>query len=450
MGIIRAAIDAVKGGLGDQWLESIESAPMGPTTVFCPGVVKSTNNGRGSNLYGSSNIISNGSRVHIYDNQMMILVDGGKIVDYCAEPGYFTVNNSSAPSLLNGQFGDTLKESFERVKFGGVSYQAQRVFFINLAEIRGIPFGTSNPIQYFDNFYNAELFLKVHGTYSFKIVDPFKFYSEVISKDIVLNNQSLDFKNIKSQFSNEFNQALCSAISQYSVDGYRVSHVTAMSDKFGEYMSDALDEDWRNLRGFEIVRAAIDAPIAYDDESQKLINMRNKGAMMSDAAVQQGYVAANISEGLKDAGSNANGSMAGFMGMGMGMNMGGNVMGGYMQNPHYNNQQPMQQNGYAQQQPMQQNGYAQQQPMQQNGYAPQQPDPQQQPAQQTAPVVDTASDTKSADSWVCECGTENTGKFCHECGSKRPEMPKKRFCQNCGYELKPSTKFCPECGTKAE
>ena len=163
--------------------------------------------------------------------------------------------------------------------------------------------------------------------------------------------------------------------------------------------------------------------VSYDEESQALINMRNKGAMLSDAAVQQGYVAGNISEGLKDAGSNANGAMAGFMGMGIGMNAGGNILGGYQQNPQYRQTPDPQQ--YNQQNAPQQ--YAQQ------------PAPQQNAPQAAAP----------AGGWTCACGAVNTGKFCSECGSKKPEAPKKRFCTNCGAELNENAKFCPECGTKA-
>lgn len=421
MGIIKAVMNAVGGGLADSWQEVIEPSAMGDNTCICPGQLKSKNAGRGQNVKGSENIVSNGSIIHVYDNQMMILVDGGKIVDYTAEPGYFQVNNSSMPSLFNGQFGDSIKETFNRVKFGGVPSQSQRVFYINLQEMKGIPFGTANPVQYFDNFYNAELFIRAHGTYSVKVIEPFKFYQEVIPREIITENRSLDFKDIKQQYAEEFMEALASAINQYSADGNRVSFISSKSRELGQYMSNTLDDEWGQLRGMQIVRAAVN--VSYDEESQALINMRNKGAMMSDAAVQQGYVAANISEGLKDAGSNSNGSMAGFMGVGMGMNMGGNILGGYQQNPQYNNQQPMQQ---APQQPMNN-----------------QP---QQPAQQQAPAPAAAT----ADSWTCACGAVNTGRFCSECGSKKPEAPKKRFCTNCGYELQENTKFCPECGTKAE
>lgn len=409
MGIIKAAINAVGGGLADSWLEVIEPSPMGDNTIICPGQLVSQN-GKSQNKKGSSNIVSNGSVIHVYDNQMMLLIDGGKIVDFTAEPGYFQVSNSSMPSLFCGQFSDSIKETFNRIRYGGVPSQAQRVFYINLQEIKGIPFGTPTPINYFDSFYNSELELRAHGTYSIKIVEPFKFYQEVIPREAITNNRAVEFSEVKAQYGEEFVSALGAAINQYSADGERISFIKSKQRLLGKYMAQTLDEEWTQNRGMEVF--FVGADVSYTDDSNELIKMRNKGAMLSDAAVQQGYVAANISEGLKDAGSNANGAMAGFMGMGIGMNAGGNILGGYQQNPHYNNQQPNQ--------------------------GAQAPAPQQ-PAPAAAP---------SADSWTCACGSTNTGKFCPECGQPKPEAPKKRFCTNCGYELNPGAKFCPECGTK--
>lgn len=421
MGIIKAAINAVGGALADSWLEAIQAPDMGDNIVCCPGRVITS--GRSSNTKGNENIVSNGSKIHVYDNQFMILVDNGKIVDYTAEPGAYTVSNSSSPSLFNGQFGDSLKEAFERVKFAGIPSNQQRVFFINLQEIKNLKFGTPNPIQYFDNFYNAELFIRAHGTYSIKVTDPFKFYQEVIPRSAITQNQSVDFTTLNQQYNDEFLSALGAAINQYSADGNRVSYITSKGPLIAKYMADALDKEWNDIRGFQVQSVGLNPP-SYDKQSQELINMRNKGAMLSDAAIQQGYVAGNISEGLKDAGSNANGAMAGFMGMGMGMNAGGNILGGYMQNPQYNNQQPQQ----YQQQPQQPQQY------QQQAQQPQQP---QQPA------------ANAGGGWTCECGAVNQGKFCAECGKPKPAAPKKRFCTNCGAELSESTKFCPECGTKA-
>lgn len=407
MGIIKAAINAIGGGLADSWQEVIEPSPMGDNTLICPGQLKSTNAGRGQNKKGSDNIVSNGSIIHVYDNQMMILIDGGKIVDFTAEPGYFQVSNSSMPSLFCGQFGDTIKETFSRIKFGGVPSQSQRVFYINLQEIKGIPYGTSTPVNYFDNFYNAELMLRAHGTYSIKVVEPFKFYQEVIPREAITENRAVEYNEVRAQYNDEFVGALGSAINQYSADGERISYIKSKQRLLGQYMAKTLDDEWTQGRGMEVFSVGMD--VSYDEQSQELINMRNKGAMLSDAAVQQGYVAANISEGLKDAGSNANGSMAGFMGMGVGMNAGAGILSGYQQNPQYHNQQP----------------------------------------QQAAPQQATPQQTAQAGSWTCSCGNVNTGNFCSECGSKKPETPKKRFCTNCGAELSENAKFCPECGTKA-
>ncbi|MGN0502711.1 MAG: SPFH domain-containing protein [Ruminococcus sp.] len=422
MGIIRAAINSIKGGLADSWQEVIQPGQMSGTIAMVPGV--KVTHGKSQNTKGTPNTVSNGSVIQVYDNQCMLLIDGGKVADFTAEPGYYQVSNSSMPSLFCGQFGDSLKETFSRIKYGGIPSQSQYVIYINLAEIPGITFGTRNIVNYFDSFYNAELFLRAHGTYSIKITDPLKFYQEVVDKGLVTACEPFDYKTKALQYSGEFETALSSAINNYSADGLRISFIKGKSREFGQYMAQTLDEEWEQQRGFQVQSVFIN--ISYNDESTDLINMRNKGAMLSDAAVQQGYVAANVAEGMKAAGSNSNGAMAGFMGMGVGMNAGSGILGGYQQNPHYNNQQP-------QQMPQQMNN---------NGAQPQQPQSQQPQPAQTAQA-------QPAGGWTCACGAVNSGKFCSECGSKKPEAPKKRFCTNCGTELNENAKFCPECGTKA-
>ena len=416
MGIIKAAINAVTGGLADTWLEVLEPSPMGNSTVIAPGQLVSQN-GKSQNKKGSSNIVSNGSVIHVYDHQMMILVDGGKIVDYTAEPGYFKVDNSSMPSLFNGQFGDAIKESFSRIKYGGVSSQSQHVFYINLKEIKNIKFGTPNPVQYYDSFYEAELFMRLHGTYSIRITDPFKFYQEVIPTEVITENKSLNFEGeFIKQYNDEFVSELGTAFNNYSADGNRISFITSKSKEMGKYMAQALDDDWKELRGFEVVSVGMGLP-SYSDKSHEIIDKRAEmGASVSflrDGANQQAYMAKNVAEGINAAGHNTGGAMNAFLGMGMAQNMGGNVMGGYMQNPQYVNQNA----------PMQQ-----QAPQQQAQAAPAQAAPE--------------------GGWTCSCGTVNTGKFCTECGGKKPDAPKKRFCGNCGAQLNEGQKFCPECGTK--
>ena len=314
MGIIKAIASAVGGGLADQWLEVIEPDEMSDKTVFTRGVTVRRNDSRNANRRGTQDTVSNGSVIHVYPNQFMMLVDGGKVVDYTAEEGYYTVNNSSMPSMFNGEFGDSLKESFNRIKFAGVTPGVQKVFYINLQEIKGIKFGTRNPVNYFDSFYNAELFLRAHGTYSIKIKNPLTFYSEAIPK----NDDRVEIEEITEQYLAAFLEAFQSAINQMSADGVRISFVASKGRELSKYMADILDADWGEMRGIEIQSVGISS-ISYDEESTKLINMRNQGAMLGDATVREGYVQGSVARGIEAAGSNANGSMAGFMGVGMGM-----------------------------------------------------------------------------------------------------------------------------------
>ena len=422
MGIIKAAAKAVGGALADQWLEVIEPGDISDKTVFAEGV----RTRRGANVKGTDRTVSNGSVIHVYPNQFMMLVDGGKVVDYTAEEGYYTVNNSALPSLFNGQFGDSLKESFNRIRYGGMTPTLQRVFYINLQEIKGLKFGTRNPINYFDNFYNAELFLRAHGTYSIKITDPLLFYAEVIPK----NASRVEIDSINEQYLSEFLEALQSSINQMSADGIRISYVASKGRELGKYMADVLDEDWRKMRGMEIQSVGV-ASISYNEESQKLINLRNQGAMLSDPSIREGYVQGAIAEGLRSAGSNSNGAMAGFMGMGMGMQAGGGFMGA----ASAANMQQMQMNqGTIPGQASNTGGNGEYPgqgavPGQNGSYGGQAAT-----AGQTPGVQQTAG-------WTCSCGAVNSGKFCGECGNPRPSAN-----WVCGCGTVNTGKFCSECG----
>ncbi len=418
MGLIKAAGTAVTGALADQWQEIIEASDMGETTVFTSG--EKVN--KGSNTKGRSDVISNGSVIRVYPNQFMMLVDGGKVIDYTAEEGYYTVEDSAMPSLFNGDFGETLKESFLRIKYGGETPRSQKVYFINLQEIKGLKFGTKNPVNYFDSFYNAELFLRTHGTYSIKITDPLRFYEEVVPRNV----DQLDITSVNAQFLDEFLEALQSSINQMSADGVRISLVTSKARELGKYMAATLDEEWKQMRGIEIQSVGI-ASISYDEESTKLIHMRNQGAMLGDPSVREGYVQGAVARGLEAAGSNAAGSMAGFMGMGMGMNAGGGFMGAAS-------------NANMQQMQMAQNQAAMQQSqaaMAQSQAAVQQNQTAMQQNQAAA-----APQNGQPGSWTCACGAVNTGNFCPNCGAKRPDNGP--WTCSCGSVN--TGKFCPNCG----
>ena len=398
MGIIRAATSAIGGGLADQYLEAIVPADMGETTVMVKGVQKSDK--RNQNKKGSPDIITDGSVIHVGVNQFMILVDGGKIIDFSAEPGYYTVDNKSAPSLFNGDFGEAVKETFGRVKYGGISPQSQQVYYINTQEINNIPFGTVNPVNYFDEFYNAELYLRCHGYFSIRIIDPLKFFTEAIPR----NASKVDIQNINKLYLAEFLTALQTSLNQMSVDGLRISHVTSKSRELAKYMTTVLDEEWNARRGMIIESVGISS-LSYDEESKKLINMRNQGAMLSDASVREGYVQGSVARGIEAAGSNSAGSMQGFMGVGMGMQSGGN----FMASASASNQEQMRQQNAAKEQ--------------------------------------SAAAQEPSDAWTCtQCNAKNSGgKFCAECGGKRPQG---KFCMECGSALTGDAKFCSACGNK--
>ena len=393
MGLISAAVSSVSGVLSDSWKEVIEPDDMSDSTLLVKGVAVK----KGSNKKGTDNYVSNGSVIHVYPNTLMLLMDGGKIVDYSAQEGYYEVNNSSAPSIFNGELKDSVKETWKRFQFGGVPSQKQYVYYINTAEIKGIKFGTRNPVNYFDNFYNAELFLRAHGSYSLKITDPIKFFTEFAPK----GTDRIEIKDLSEQLFNEFMDALQSAINQMSVDGVRISAITSKSRELSKYMADVLDADWNDLRGIEVCSVGL-ASISYDDESKALINMRNKGAMMSDPTIREGFVQSSVAQGMQAAGSNTSGAANAFMGMGMGMN----AAGGFMSAASQTNAAQM---------------------------------AQQQAAQQAA------QQNQAAKSWTCSCGTTNTGRFCSNCGSPKPAG---EWVCSCG--TKNTGNFCSGCGAKRQ
>lgn len=421
MGLIKALTSAVGGSLADQWLEVIEPDEMNGTTVCTRGVTVRANDKRGSNKKGTQDTVSNGSIIQVYPNQCMLLVDGGQIVDFTTEEGYYKVDNSSLPSLFAGQFGDAIKETFDRFRYGGVTPTSQKVYYINLQEIKGIKFGTKTPVNYFDNFYNAELFLRTHGDYSIKITDPILFFKEALPRSA----ETVDINDINEQYLSEFLQALQASINQMSADGIRISFVASKGNELSRYMNTVLDEEWSKNRGFAVQSVGI-ASISYDDESTKLINMRNSGAMLSDAGIREGYVQGAVARGIESAGANEGGSANAFMGMGFGMN----AAGGFMGSASDNNNRQMQMD--------------------------------------KANSANNAQTSTPANSWKCACGKDNTGKFCSDCGTPKPVVSTwkcacgkdntGKFCSDCGTP-KPlgdwkctcgkenSGKFCSDCGT---
>ncbi len=449
MGIIRAAINSVSGELSDSYLDAYKSAPMDKRTAVAPGWFHDAGQGKNTNTKRTNNIISNGSKVQVAPGQLMCLVDGGRVVDYTAEPGYYQVQNSSAPSLFNGEFGATLKNGWERIKYGGNNYQEQRIVFINLRPMEGIKFGTRNPIGYYDENYDIDVRVRTNGTFSLQIVEPWLFFNEVMPEECVMEGAFLNVEDfLNDTFMSEFNGALAQALSKLSSKGVRISRMNDHTMELAQFMREVLDPVWKEERGIIIKNVGCNG-ITYDQETQQLLTERSRVAMFKSPEMRETMVQTSIARGIEAAGSNPNGAAAGFLGIGMGMN----AASGFMNTASATNLQQMQMQQQMQQQQMQQ---------------PVQPAPQAVAAVaaggwncscghqgNTGKFCAQCGSPKpapapAAGNWFCpSCGAANTGRFCAECGAKRPEAPKKIKCDKCGYEPdmnSPIPKFCPECG----
>ena len=192
MGIIKAAINSIGGELSDAYLEAYRPSRMTQRTVVAPGIFADAGQGRNTNTKRMNNVISNGSMIQVASGQLMCLVDGGRVVDYTTVPGYYKVSNSSSPSLMNGEFGATLKDGWERIKFGGNTYHEQRVIYINLRPMEGIKFGTKSPVPYYDEFYKIDVMVRAFGTFSLQIVEPWKFFNTVLPPECVTDGVGLE------------------------------------------------------------------------------------------------------------------------------------------------------------------------------------------------------------------------------------------------------------------
>ena len=406
MGIIRAVGGAIGGTLADTWLEAVEADNMDNSVLMTEGVLVQRDDKRTQNKKYTDGIITDGSIIHVAENQFMVLVDGGKIVDYSAEPGYYKVDNKSAPSLFNGQFKDSLKDVWDRIRFSGTPRYKQQVFYINLQEIRDIPFGTPNPINYFDNFYNVELYLRAHGYYSIRIIHPIKFYMEMVSRDVGF--MTIDI--LRKIYLAEFLTAFQTSIGQMSVNGDRVSYLPSRAMELTKFMDDILDTEWEQRRGMRVESVGISS-ISYDEASKKIIDMRNQGAILSDGRVREGYVQGAVARGIEAAGSNSGGAMEGFLGLGLGTQAAGSVI------------QAASASNQAVASPAPTGGVVQ--------------------PQATTYVTPVAGNFTG---WTCsECGQATTGNFCFNCGTKKVE----HVCPECKQPLAvPNAKFCSGCGTK--
>lgn len=426
MGLIKAGIGAAGGVMADQWKEYFYCEALPAEVLVAKGKKKAT--GRSSNTKSDENIITSGSIVAVADGQCMIIVDQGKVVELCAEPGEFTYDASTEPSLFDGgELGSNIKSVFgnigKRFTFGGEAPKDQRIYYFNTKEIMGNKYGTPTPVPFrvvdTNIGLDMDISIRCFGEYSYKITNPMLFYANVCGN--VSDDYTRD--NIDSQLKTELLTALQPAFARISDMGIRYSALAGHTMEIADALNQVLSTKWKDVRGIEIVSFGVSS-VSANEEDEKRIKDYQAAGMLRNTSMGAGLMAAATAQAMQDAANNPNGSAMAFMGMGMAQNMTGMNAGNLYQ------QAAMQQ----QQQPMQQ------QPMQQM----------QQPVQQAAPAQAVAQGGPALNSWFCpECGNPNQGKFCINCGTKKPAGVPQYRCDKCGWEPADKTnppKFCPECG----
>ena len=402
MGLIKAAMAAAGSTLADQWKEFFYCDALDSDVMVVKGQKRI--GGKSSNTKGSDNIITQGSGIAVADGQCMIIVEQGKIVEFASEPGEYTFDASTEPSIFAGNLSNAILASFDtfaiRFTYGGNTGKDQRVYYFNTKELMDNKFGTPNPVPFrvVDSRIGLDIdvSLRCSGVYSYKIADPILFYTNVCGN--ISNVFTRD--EIEKQLKTEFLSALQPALAKLSAMEIRPNQIIAHNTELEDAMNEALSQKWAATRGLQIVSIALGS-VTLPDEDAEMIKTLQRNAALANPNMAGATLVAAQADAMKAAASNSAGAMTGFMGMGMATQAGG----ANAQNLFAMGQQPMMG----------------------------QPTPQQAAPQQTAP---------QAAGWTCSCGTVNSGNFCSNCGSPRPSAD---WICSCG--TKNSGKFCSNCGS---
>ncbi len=429
MGLIKAGIGALGGTLADQWKEFFYCDALDADVLVTKGQKRSSK--RSSNTKGEENIISNGSGIAVADGQCMIIVEQGKVVEVCAEPGEYTYDTSTEPSIFAGSFGESLKNTFKaigkRFTYGGDTGKDQRVYYFNTKEIMGNKFGTPSPIIF--EVVNKKIGMsrtvnvRCNGVYSYTISDPLLFYTKVCGNV----EQAFTRDQIDEQMKTEFISALQPAFGALAALELRPAQLPAKVNELKQAMNEALQIDWVD-RGISVAKIALNPITLTDEDMKKIQEMEDSASYGSNPFMMAGRMTTATANAMETAAGNEAGAMTGFMGFGMA----GNAMGG-----GFNAAQQFYNMGQQQQA--------------------------QQPAADGWKCACGATATgkfcpecgakkpepQAASGWKCSCGAVNQGKFCSECGSKKPAGIPQYKCDKCGWQPADPTKapkFCPECG----
>ncbi|MBR3927397.1 MAG: SPFH domain-containing protein [Clostridia bacterium] len=427
MGLIFAGLNALGGTLSSQWREFFFCDSM-PADVLASKAMKRINGRFGGSKTEDDNVISDGSVIVVNEGQAMMIVDQGKVVDFCAEPGEYKFDKNGEPSLLYGPFDGqkakaVLKSAFDRFSFGGQAGKDQRVYYFNMKELTGNKYGTPNPVPFRVVDQNIGLDIDVSircfGEYSYKITNPILFYTNVCG------NVKRDFTRdeIDSQLKSELLTALQPAFARISARGIRYSALPGHTLEIAEALNEVLSEKWANLRGVEIVSFGVNS-VKASEEDESMIKELQRNAVFRNTNMAAAHMVGAQAQAMQDAAKNAGGSFTGFMGMNMAQQAGGTSAAQLF---NMGAQTPA-----ASAAPAQNGWKCACGAMATGNFCP-----------------ECGSKKPALDGWTCKCGSVNKGKFCSECGAKRPSGAPVYECDKCGWKPADPTKaprFCPECG----
>lgn len=457
MGLLKAALGAAGGVMADQWKEYFYCESIPENVMAVKGVHRVS--GNSSNTKGSENIISNGSVIAVADGQCMIIVDQGKVTELCAEPGEFQYDSSTEPSIFSGELGNSIMETFKtmgkRFTFGGEPAKDQRVYYFNTKELIGNKYGTPSPVPFRVVDQRAgidiDISLRCFGEYSYRICDPILFYSNVCGNV----SEAYTRDRLEGQLKTELLTALQPAFAKISEMGIRYSSLPGHTMELAEALNEVLSGKWRDLRGLEIVSFGVSSVKASDEDEAMLKEMQRNAAFMDPTRAAAHLVGAQAAAMQSAASNQGAGAAMAFMGMNMAGQSGGvNAQNLYQMGGQQQAAQPAAgwicscgQSGIS------------------GKFCPncgaKKPEPKPIGDSWKCPSCGTDVSGKfcpecgakkpetEAAGWTCSCGAVNKGKFCSECGAKKPAGVPQYKCDKCGWEPEDPThppKFCPECG----
>ena len=430
MGLIKAALGSVGGVLADQWKENFYCDSLDANILVAKGQRQQSLHDRSSNTSGE-NIITNGSTIVVNNGQCAIIVDQGKVAELAAEPGQYTYDQGSEPSIFTNGAGLSEKIAlvFEQIgrrfAYGGAPGKDQRIYYFNVKEITGNKYGTPSPIPFrvvdANIGLDVDISIRCFGTYSYKIVNPILFYTNVCGNV----NETFDRSQIDAQLKSELQTALQPAFAQLSGMGIRYSALPAHTMEIADALNQVLSKKWGELRGIEVVSFGV-SNVNASEEDEKMIKDLQRNATFRDPSMAAAQLVGAQATAMNSAASNPNGAAMGFFGMNMAAQAGGF------------NAQNLFAMGQAGRQQAQAAQHAQQSASDgwtcECGHA-----------GNKGKFCSECGKPKPAPAgeWVCECGAKNTGKFCQECG--KPKPAEGWTCEACGHAGNKG-KFCAECG----